>query len=111
MHEALQDLGLHVPYRDVAPLNLWCVHSGSQLLLVQADGEPNPQNARRMQVQPDTSSPGMPLTMLPPQSKPGDYIVFRAEAACVAVMSCCPNDIATVNNSFSDCAFEVLPAA
>ena len=64
----------------------------------------------RMQVRPDTSSPTMELAILPPVSKPGDFIVLRAEVACVAVMSCCPNDVAAVNRSLTSCHFEVLPA-
>ncbi len=32
-----------------------------------------------------------------PVSKPGDEVVFRAELDCIAVMSCCPQDILPVN--------------
>ncbi len=32
-----------------------------------------------------------------PVSKPGDYVVFRAEMDCIAVMSCCPQDLLPVN--------------
>lgn len=34
---------------------------------------------------------------LPPVSKPGDYIVMRAEMDCVVVMSACPQDILPIN--------------
>lgn len=33
----------------------------------------------------------------PPVSKPGDYVEFRAEMDCVAVMSACPQDLVPVN--------------
>jgi uncharacterized protein YcgI (DUF1989 family) len=33
-----------------------------------------------------------------PLSKAGDYVVWRAELDCVAVMSCCPQDILAINN-------------
>ena len=32
-----------------------------------------------------------------PASKPGDHVVFRAEMDCIAVMSCCPQDILPIN--------------
>jgi len=32
-----------------------------------------------------------------PVSKPGDYVIFRAEMDCIAAMSCCPQDILPVN--------------
>jgi uncharacterized protein len=32
-----------------------------------------------------------------PVSKPGDYVVFRAQMDCIAVMSCCPQDILPIN--------------
>ena len=32
-----------------------------------------------------------------PASKPGDYVVLRAEMDCVVAMSCCPQDILPVN--------------
>lgn len=34
-----------------------------------------------------------------PTSKAGDYVVFKAEMDCVAVMSACPQDITTVNGA------------
>ena len=32
-----------------------------------------------------------------PLSKPGDYVVFRAEMDCVVGMSACPQDILAIN--------------
>ncbi len=32
-----------------------------------------------------------------PASKPGDYVVLRAELYCVVAMSCCPQDILPIN--------------
>ncbi len=32
-----------------------------------------------------------------PASKPGDYVVLRAEMDCVVAMSCCPQDILPIN--------------
>jgi hypothetical protein len=34
-----------------------------------------------------------------PASKPGDYVVLRAEMDCVVAMSCCPQDILPVNGA------------
>ena len=33
----------------------------------------------------------------PPVSKPGDFVVFRAEMDCIVVMSACPQDMVPVN--------------
>jgi len=32
-----------------------------------------------------------------PVSKPGDYVVFRAEMDCVVAMSACPQDLLPIN--------------
>ena len=37
------------------------------------------------------------LTFEPPRSKPGDYILLRAEMDCVVAFSACPQDILPVN--------------
>ncbi len=42
--------------------------------------------------------PSGALSFDPPLSKPGDYVVWRAVLDCVAVMSCCPQDILDINN-------------
>lgn len=36
---------------------------------------------------------------LPPVSKPGDYVVLRAEMDCVVVLSTCPQDMMPVNGA------------
>ena len=41
------------------------------------------------------------IQWLPPVSKPGDRMVFRAEMDMIAVMSACPQDITPINGS--DC--------
>ena len=46
----------------------------------------------------DRRSGGGKIQCIAPESKPGEYIILRAEMDCVAVMSACPNDvIAAVN--------------
>ncbi len=37
------------------------------------------------------------LSFDPPATKPGDYVVFRAEIDCVVAMSACPQDILPIN--------------
>ncbi len=37
------------------------------------------------------------LTFEPPPSKPGDYIVLRAEMDCVVAFSACPQDMVPIN--------------
>jgi uncharacterized protein YcgI (DUF1989 family) len=37
------------------------------------------------------------LSFEPPVSKPGDYVLFRAEMQCVVAFSACPQDIVPVN--------------
>lgn len=37
------------------------------------------------------------LSFLPPVSKPGDYMSFRADMDVIAVMSACPQDVTPVN--------------
>ena len=34
-----------------------------------------------------------------PVSKPGDYVIFKAEKDCIAVMSACPQDVTPVNGN------------
>ncbi len=44
-----------------------------------------------------------------PVSKPGDYVVLRAEMDCIAAMSCCPQDILPVNaGSTVECHYQIL---
>jgi len=51
------------------------------------------------------------LSFDPPLSKPGDYVIWRAELDCIAVMSCCPQDILAINNQNTvEAHYEVLEA-
>ena len=66
---ALAELGL-TPPETPSPLNLF------MNIPVQADGT---------------------VSFEPPVSKPGDYVVFRAEMACVVAFSACPQDLVPIN--------------
>jgi uncharacterized protein YcgI (DUF1989 family) len=66
---ALRQLGLEPP-EVPSPLNLW------MNIPFAADG---------------TQSWGEPL------SKPGDYVILRAELDCIVAMSACPQDILPIN--------------
>ena len=66
---ALRSIGLSAP-ECPSPLNLW--------MNIPVDGEGN-------------TAWGVPA------SKPGDYVVLRAEMDCVVAMSCCPQDILPIN--------------
>ena len=68
---ALRNIGLTVP-ECPSPLNMW--------MNIPVDGEGNTEW-------------GVPA------SKPGDYVVLRAEMDCVVAMSCCPQDILPVNGA------------
>ena len=65
----LRKIGLTAP-ECPSPLNLW--------MNIPVDGEGN-------------------TTWGVPASKPGDYVVLRAEMDCVVAMSCCPQDILPIN--------------
>ncbi|MGI9355527.1 MAG: DUF1989 domain-containing protein [Rhizobiaceae bacterium] len=69
LHASLRRLGLNSE-ETPSPFNLW------MNIPVAQDG---------------STSWGEPI------SKPGDYVVFRAMMDCIAVMSCCPQDILPVN--------------
>jgi len=59
----------------------------------------------------DRESGGGQIQCINPESKPGEYLVLRAEMDCVAVMSACPNDkIPGVNaGKCTEVEYEVLP--
>jgi uncharacterized protein len=83
MHAALAELGIFVPYTP-ASLNVF------------------------MNI-PWTDEGG--LSFEPALSKPGDYVVFRAELDCIAVMSACPQDILAINSQVpTEAHFEIIPA-
>jgi uncharacterized protein len=51
------------------------------------------------------------LAVAAPESKPGDYVVLKAEMDCIVVLSACPHDIFPVNGADStprDVAYAVL---
>lgn len=51
------------------------------------------------------------LDIRPPTSEAGQYVIFRAEAPLVIVMSACPQDMAPVNAGMpTDCEYQVLGA-
>ena len=69
LREALAELGL-VPPECPSPLNLWM-----NIPVADNDG----------------------IQWLPPVSKPGDYVVLRAEMDCIVAMSACPQDMIPIN--------------
>jgi len=66
---ALAELGLQTPYTP-SPFNMF---------MIKEWGE------------------GLRLTRRPPTSRPGDYVVLRAEMDCVVAVSACPQDIVETN--------------
>jgi uncharacterized protein YcgI (DUF1989 family) len=40
---------------------------------------------------------GLGIDWLPPVSRPGDYVVLRAELDCIVAMSACPQDMVPIN--------------
>ena len=62
-------------------------------LRLQAPETPSPWNLfMNIPVQADGS-----LSFEPPVCKPGDYVLLRAELACVVAFSACPQDIVPIN--------------
>lgn len=81
MHAALLQLGMTVPFTP-ASINLFMNIPWSD------DGT---------------------LSFDPPLSKPGDFVLLRAQLDCIAVMSCCPQDILDINNKNTvEAHFEVI---
>lgn len=70
MIEAVRELGYEIPHPTLASLNVFM----------------------NIAVQPD----GRTLDTLPTVTKPGDYIIFRAEMDCVVAFSACPQDIVKI---------------
>lgn len=83
LHEALGELSLAVPFTP-APVNLFMsVH-------VHGDGS---------------------IERLLPTSKPGAYVLLKAEIDVVLAFSCCPQDVTTINGPDRmprDCLIEIL---
>jgi uncharacterized protein YcgI (DUF1989 family) len=81
LHAGLFELGLHIPYTP-ASLNLF------------------------MNI--PWSSSGA-LAFEPALSKPGDFVLLRAELDCICAMSACPQDILTINSRKpTEAHFEIL---
>ncbi|CAL5219271.1 g1071 [Coccomyxa viridis] len=100
LHEGLSELGL-VPPEVPSPFNLWMNIPWTQ--------DPKPCGS---------------LGVIPPVSKPGDYIVLRAEMDCIVAFSACPQDVIPVNGvagtgadagkfkgEIHDCHFEIMASA
>ncbi|HVJ52691.1 MAG TPA: urea carboxylase-associated family protein [Aliidongia sp.] len=82
LREGLAELGLEPP-ETPSPLNLWM----------------------NIPVAPDGS-----ISWLEPASKPGDFVVLRAEMDCIMAFSACPQDIIRINaGAPTEAHFEVLP--
>jgi uncharacterized protein len=86
-------------YTPPAPLNLWM-----NIPVHEKKGEQT-KGVCGKEVSP---SCGATLSFERPVSGKGDEVVFRAERDCVAVMSCCPQDLLEINcREPVECAFEV----
>lgn len=70
LHEGMAALGVTLPHGNLASLNIFM----------------------NIQVQPD----GITLKTLPTVTRPGDYIVLRAEMDCYVAFSACPQDIVSI---------------
>jgi hypothetical protein len=82
LHAALKELGL-TPPEVPCPLNMW------MNIPVGADHR---------------------IAFLPTVSKPGDYVVLRAEMDLVMAFSACPMDVTPINGpggEIKDCHFEI----
>lgn len=81
LHHAMLEMGVR-QHETPSPFNLWMnipIHQGGALSFEE------------------------------PVSKPGDYVVFRAEMDCICAMSACPQDILPINTGHPvDAHFEVL---
>ena len=67
--EALAEFGIRPPRFTPQPFNLW------MNCPVRSDGA---------------------IDFLPPATRPGDYMVLRAEMECIVAMSACPYDLDTI---------------
>ncbi len=86
LHEAMAELGVKLPHGNLASFNIFM----------------------NIQVQPN----GITLKTLPTVTKPGDYIILRAEMACFVAFSACPQDIVSIqgqgDNTPRDVALRIL---
>ena len=54
---------------------------------------------------------GRRLDFLPPENKPGDYVMLRAEMDCIVAFSACPQDMLPINGvdaTPTDAHFEIV---
>jgi hypothetical protein len=54
---------------------------------------------------------GRRLDFLPPENKPGDYVMLRAEMDCIVVFSACPQDMLPINGvdaTPTDAHFQII---
>ena len=54
---------------------------------------------------------GRRLDFLPPENKPGDYVMLRAEMDCIVAFSACPQDMVPINGldaTPTDAHFEIV---
>ncbi|CZR57930.1 uncharacterized protein PAC_07820 [Phialocephala subalpina] len=96
---------LGVPHRSCAEN---CREACAEVGIELAKGEvPDPLNLF-MNVNVDWNG-AWGIELREPASRPGSYVVLRAEVDCVVVMSACPNDITMVNGmNCRDVLFEIL---
>ena len=99
---------MHITLRKAAAAGLFAPGSISE------DWAPDPLNIFMnvaVTTALDRESGGGKIECRPPESKPGEYIVLRAEVDSVAIMSACPNDVIEAVNG-GECMsveYEVLP--
>lgn len=88
LHEAMAELDIKLPHGNLASLNIFM----------------------NIQVQPD----GITLHTLPTLTKPGDFIILRAEMDCYVAFSACPQDIVSIqgqgDNTPKDALLRILTA-
>ncbi|WP_410015585.1 DUF1989 domain-containing protein [Sodalis sp. C49] len=70
LHQGLAELGVALPHGNLASFNVFM----------------------NIRVQPD----GITLSTLPTVTRPGDYIILRAEMDCYVAFSACPQDIVSI---------------
>ncbi|MFS2222723.1 DUF1989 domain-containing protein [Pantoea sp. B65] len=88
LHEGLAQLDVTLPHGNLASFNIFM----------------------NIQVQPD----GITLKTLPTVTRPGDYIILRAEMDCYVALSACPQDIVSIqgqgDNTPRDAQLRILTA-
>ncbi|EXJ57015.1 hypothetical protein A1O7_07359 [Cladophialophora yegresii CBS 114405] len=98
---------MHIALREAAAAGLLAAGS------ISTEWTPDPLNVFMnvpITTPLDRQSGGGKIECIAPESRPGEYMVLRAESDCVAVMSACPNDVIPgVNGGVcTDAQYEVL---